>query len=165
MSPPWVSFFLGVSSILAFLWNFETHLGVCGLSPGDQLQALGWSLMRSLPSLRCSLEGLCRQAYPTYLLNWETEARKFVKCLSASPPPLGAPWASSRLRWQLSALSHCGPLPRDWIVCLSAALLILLLCERAGWRKSSSWQTAKPADSFSHLCTCVPDLCLAALPA
>lgn len=63
----------------------------------------------------------------------------------------GAPGATCLSLPQLAAVgtpSCPGALPRDWTVCLSAALFILLLCEK----EFSSWQTAVLADFFSHLC-------------
>ena len=69
---------------------------------------------------------------------------------SPHAPASGAPGTTCLSPPQLAAVgtpSCSGPLPRDWTVCLSAALFILLLCER----EFSSWQTAALADFFSHL--------------
>lgn len=69
---------------------------------------------------------------------------------SPHAPASGAPGTTCLSPPQLAAVgtpSCPGPLPRDWTVCLSAALFILLLCER----EFSSWQTAALADFFSHL--------------
>ena len=82
---------------------------------------------------------------------------------SPHAPASGAPGATCLSPPQLVAVgtpSCPGPLPRDWTVCLSVALFILLLCER----EFSSWQTAARISSHTSARVCTPDPCLAASP-